>query len=84
MNKNTDILRGEFIGKQINVIDRGIAGKIIDETKNSFLVKTKNDLKKRLLKQNLRFELKLQSGNVTIEGNSILMRPEDRIKIKQW
>lgn len=84
MNKNPDILRGEFIGKQINVIGTSIEGKIIDETKNSFLVKIKNNLKKRLLKQNLVFELELQSGNVTIEGNSILMRPEDRIKIKQW
>ena len=84
MNKNTDILRGEFIGRQISAIGKGIEGKIIDETKNSFLVKTKNNLKKRLLKQNLTFELKSQSGNVTIEGNSILMKPEDRIKIKQW
>jgi len=77
-----DILQGEFIGKNITVKGKKITGKIIDETKNSFLIKTENNLKKRLLKQNCIFELKLGSGNVNIEGNSILMRPEDRIKIK--
>ena len=79
---NVDVLRGEFIGKQIRVKNKGIEGRIIDETKNSFLVKTKNNLKKRLLKQNCIFELKSAFGNIVIEGNSILIKPEDRIKIK--
>lgn len=76
------ILRGEFIGKQIRDKNKGIDGKIIDESKNSFLIKTKKNLKKRLLKKNALFELILASEKVIIEGNSILMKPEDRIKIK--
>jgi len=80
--KNINILRGEFIGKQIKVMNKKIEGKIIDETKNSFLVKTKDSLKKRLLKKGNVFQLSLSYGDVFIEGNSILMKPEDRIKIK--
>ena len=80
--KKVEILQGEFIGKNVSVKYKKIAGKIIDETKNSFLIKTKNNLKKRLLKQNCIFELMLASRNVDIEGNSILMRPEDRIRIR--
>lgn len=82
MDKKVDILRGEFIGREVKIKDKKIEGKIIDETKNSFLIKTKSDLKKRLLKRNCVFELKLPSGIAIIDGNSILMKPEDRIKIK--
>ena len=82
MGKSIDILRGEFIGKYVKAPNKGIEGKIIDETKNSFFVKTKNT-KKRVLKQNTLFELKLRTGYITIEGNSILMKPEDRIKIRK-
>ena len=80
--KKVEILQGEFIGKNVSVKGKKITGKIIDETKNSFLIKTKNNLKKRLLKRNSIFELRLPSGNGDIEGNSILMKPEDRIKIR--
>ncbi|MAE42852.1 hypothetical protein CMO93_03700 [Candidatus Woesearchaeota archaeon] len=83
MEKNVDILRGEFIGKQVKALNKGTEGKIIDESKNSFLIRTKNNMKKRLLKQNALFELKLKSGNALIDGNSILMKPEDRIKIRK-
>ena len=80
--KNIDVLRGEFIGKEIIVVNKSIKGKVIDETKNSFLIETKDDLKKRILKQNNNFEFRFSSGNYFVEGNQILMKPEDRIKIK--
>ena len=84
MQKNVDILRGEFIGKQVRVQSKGVEGKIIDETKNSFLIKTKTDVTKRLLKANSIFQLKIDKNFVPIEGNLVLMRPEDRIKIRKW
>ena len=83
MEEFIDILRGEFIGKEIRIKDKKIEGKIIDETKNSFLIKTGKNMKKKLLKKNCTFELISSPKNVTIEGNLILMRPEDRIKIKK-
>ena len=82
--KNVNILRGEFIGKIIEVRDKKIKGKIVDETKNSFIIKSKNNLKKKLLKTNSVFNIKINKNFVSIDGNLILMKPEDRIKIKKW
>ena len=76
-----DIMRHEFIGKRIKVGSRKVEGKVIDETKNSFLVQTEKG-RKRLLKNNLKFEIKMDGKNLEIDGNKILMRPEDRIKIR--
>ena len=81
--RKTD-LRQEFIGKEVKVADGNIEGRIIDETKNSFLIKTKGNLKKRLLKQNSSFQFKSGNDEFFVDGNLILMRPEDRIKIKTW
>ena len=51
MQENIDILRGEFIGRQVSIPGIKLEGRIIDETKNSFLVMTKN-ARKRILKAN--------------------------------
>ena len=80
---NVDILKGEFIGKEVKIPNKRLEGKIIDETKNSFLIKMKNNKRKRLMKLNLVFQLKTDKSFVSIEGNSILMKPDDRVKIKE-
>ena len=84
MKDKIDVLRGEFIGKEVKVHNKKVEGRIIDETKNSFLINTKNDGRKRLLKINQTFQLKVRNYLVDVDGNSILMKPEDRIKIKKW
>ncbi len=81
MQENVGILRGEFIGKQVRIPGAKIEGKIIDETKNSFLVKTKN-ARKRVLKANSLFRVEINGNFAVVEGNAISMKPEDRIKIK--
>ena len=81
MQENIDILRGEFIGKQVSIPGRKVEGKIIDETKNSFLVKTKN-ARKRVLKANSLFQVEINGNFAVVDGNAISMKPEDRIKIK--
>lgn len=69
----------EFIGLEVEIIDQKsntkTKGKIIDETKNTFKVKT---LKKEItiLKKNKQFII----NNAIISGNDILKRPEERIK----
>lgn len=55
----------------------GIKGTIIDETKNTFKVRNQGKIKV-ILKQNCIFKIK----NKVIEGNKILKRPENRIKMK--
>ena len=81
MAKNNEIFRSEFIGKNTNVVGKNIHGKIIDETKNTILIKT-NSGKKIVQKENNTFEIEINNGLYTIDGKSILMKPEDRIKIK--
>lgn len=80
MNKHQQ----EFIGKNIEITDsknkeqQNIKGKIIDETKNTFTIKTENK-KITILKKDKKFKI----NNEKIDGNKITKRPEERIKIKE-
>ena len=77
-------LREEYIGENIEVKNSknkqliGIKGIVLDETKNTFLIKTTDKKQKNILKKDSTFEI----NNKTIDGNQITKRPEDRIKIK--
>ena len=52
-------------------------GKIIDETKNTIIIKTKEG-KKKILKNNAKIEIR---GKI-MNGKKLTKRPEDRIKGK--
>ncbi len=82
MERSDEVFCSEFIGKYVEVKAKNIAGKIVDETKNSFLIKTVDGMKKMLLKGNNIFEIKMHGRNIAVDGKSILIKPEDRIKIK--
>lgn len=85
----TDFLRGEFIGKKIEIVESrnkdltGIKGKIVDETKNMFEIEIKKDTKK-VQKKVCKF--KFIKEKIVVEGSIINFRPEDRItrKFKDW
>ncbi len=74
------IINNEFIGKETQVVNAtnqalvGISGKVVDETRNSFMIDSKLVLKNQVT---LRF------GNILVEGKRLVGRPEDRIKVKQ-
>jgi RNase P/RNase MRP subunit p29 len=75
----------EFIGAQIKVIKaankslEGMEGSIVDETKSTFkIINTKNQ-EKTLLKKGTVFLISDQR----INGEDILRRPEERIKLKK-
>ena len=74
----------EFIGKKTmitkaaNKHQQGINGKIIDETKNTFTIRT-NIKEIKIQKHGNTFEI----NNEIINGDKITKRPEDRIKIKE-
>lgn len=83
---NTSI-KDEFIGKEAEIVRSrnkqllGLKGKIVDETRNSF--------KMLVNKRNFReFKIILKSGNTFMigrrlfEGNKIMRKPEERIKLK--
>ncbi len=73
----------EYIGKNIEIKKAGnkeiigLKGKIVDETMHTFKVKVDKKTK-TILKKNNTFMI----NNNEIEGNKIIKRPEDRIKIK--
>ena len=73
----------EFIGKDIQAKRENIKGKIIDETKSTFTVKTTKGEKKILKKGNT---FTFQPDGIEIKGDDIIVRPEDRIKfmVKKW
>ena len=72
-------LIGEFIGKKLVVLEssgaplRGISGKIVDETKHTFLVETVRG-EKRIPKIPCVFEIEGRK----IAGEEIAFRAEDR------
>ncbi len=76
-----NFIKGELIGLSIKVIDcsdtslEETEGIIIDETKNTFLIKT-GDREKRIAKDIARFEI----DGISIEGNEIKWHPWERIK----
>jgi len=74
-----NILKDELIGKsaKIKYNKKEFEGKIIDETKNILIIKTKEGNKK-IIKINSKIEI---DGEI-IDGKKINKRPEDRIKLK--
>lgn len=82
------MVRHELIGLRARVAkstdpsQKGVSGKIVDETFNTIVIETKNG-EKRLPKENCVFVVRLpDSTRVEIDGSVIIGRPEDRIKKK--
>jgi ribonuclease P protein subunit POP4 len=80
------ILRHEFIGLDAKVVRSthpdyvGITGKVIDETRNTLVIRQKNK-DKVVVKNTAVFHFTLPEGTIVeIEGNAIVGRPEDRLK----
>lgn len=79
-----NVLTKEFIGSQLKVVDSknkaniGIKGKIIDETKYTFVVETEKG-RKMLLKKNIIAEICYKGKTYTIKGEKIAKRPYERV-----
>ena len=75
----------EFIGLRIKVMRtknkslEGIEGVITDETKSTFRILIRKNEEKIILKKGVTFEI----NNKVVDGDSILLRPEERIKLKK-
>lgn len=86
MKVTPDIIRGEFIGTQAKVSKSthsgyvGLAGKVVDETRNTFTILHEGK-KKKIIKDSAIFHFKFSDGTVVeIDGKLLLGRPEDRLK----
>ena len=75
----------EFIGLDLRVIDSkdptliNLQGKVLYETKNLLFIKTNNMIKK-IPKGIVILEFNINGKSCIIQGNSIIGRPEDRIR----
>jgi len=58
---------------------KGISGLVIDETRNTIVIETKDGAKK-IPKAEAEFVFRLGNENAELSGKDILSRPEDRIK----
>lgn len=76
-----NILMHEMIGLNVKIVKSsdpkkiGLKGKIIDETKNTFILENK----KIIPKKECFFEFNLDE-KIIIDGKNILKRPEERLK----
>ena len=79
-----DVIKYEFIGEKIKVVDAknknliGVQGKVINETKNMFVLENE----KRLIKDQCIFDINIGEKVFRIDGKLLVGRPEDRIKKK--
>jgi len=74
------LLKKELIGMNVRVIGKSIQGKIIDETKNMFTIKTKKGVKK-IIKKNNKMEFVINDEKIIVEGDNLVARPEERVKL---
>jgi len=84
MNKK-ELMRDELIGLPVKIISSqdprwdNKEGVIVDETKNTFIIKI-DDKEKRIAKNIAVFEFIYDDKKIRINGKEIMYRPEDRIK----
>lgn len=71
----------EFIGLNVRILNKKISGKIIDETKNTFRIETKEGIK-TIIKNKYDFEFKIDDKKINVKGDMLTIRPEERIKAR--
>lgn len=80
------LARDELIGLHVRIKEctdptwKDVTGRIIDETKNTFLIETLDGKQKRIEKKTAEFEFNVNGEKIIINGSKIAYRPEDRIK----
>jgi len=79
-------VQGEFIGliakvvKSTNPNNAGLRGKVIDETRNTLVIRRKNE-DKIIVKNQAVFHFTTPDGTIVeVDGNVIVGSPEDRVK----
>ena len=82
-----DLPQEELIGLIMEVEEssnrdmEGLFGRIVDETRNTFVIETEQEEEKRIPKAGNMFIFVLEDGTrARIRGDKLLARPEDRIK----
>ena len=89
MISSRNVLRHELIGLDVlvtgasNPEQRGMSGRIIDETRNLMVIETPRGIK-RIAKMRSVFRVALPSGElVEIDGSVLVLAPEKRINLHE-
>ncbi len=87
MKKIEELLQGELIGLMIEVEESsnkdmiGLRGRVVDESRNTFVIETAQNEEKRIPKAENVFIFSFEDGvRARVHGNMLIARPEDRIK----
>lgn len=86
MKITPDVIRQEFIGTEVKISKSrhhgyvGISGRVIDETRNTFVILHEGE-HKTVIKDSAFFRFKFSDGTIVeIDGKLLVGRPEDRLK----
>ena len=88
MQTKRNLVTGELIGLNARVVNSagkeliGLTGKIVDETQNTIAIET-NGMEKIIPKKGTKIEFTKNGEKITVDGEIIALRPEDRTK-KLW
>ena len=80
-----NIIKYELIGLNAEIIDSknkaniGIKGKIVDETRHTLVIEEEGR-EKRVFKNSILLNLKINKKIIKIQGKLLLGRPKERIK----
>ncbi|MGC8628836.1 MAG: ribonuclease P protein component 1 [Candidatus Micrarchaeia archaeon] len=80
---NKSIVLSELIGLKARIIkhkdakQKGMQGKVVDETKNTLVINTSKGIK-RVIKANAMFRFYAGSRSFDVDGKEICFRPEER------
>lgn len=83
--KIKNVTKYELIGLDIKIVRSknkdllGLKGRIIDETKNMLIIQSNNQIKK-IIKDQITLELKMNNKLMQIDGKLLVGRSEERIK----
>lgn len=78
-------MKQEFIGLEVQVIGSShpayltIGGRVVDETKNTLVIESEG-VEKTVPKPGNEFRFTYEGSEITVKGDEIRHRPEDRIK----
>ncbi len=89
MISSRNVLRHELIGLDVlvsgatNPQQRGLSGRIIDETRNLLVIETQKGIK-RIAKMHSVFRVSLPGGEIVeIDGSVLALAPERRINLHE-
>ncbi|MDP4012766.1 MAG: ribonuclease P protein subunit [Candidatus Nanoarchaeia archaeon] len=74
-----------LIGRNIEIVEAknkslvGLKGKVVDETKNTLIIETK-DREKSVLKEQVKLLINFKKEKIKADGKIFVGRPEERIK----